>query len=123
MNEPPAPVTRARVTWIFAAWTVALVLGYLVVVAMGSPLPTAADELAAAKAPPTPVSEVVARRNADTIVRVEYPDFVGIEPLVERRTDFGIDRFLIVYSDPDQAAGLRISFTVETGLVEIASFN
>jgi hypothetical protein len=123
MTEAAAPPTRTRVAWIFAAWTVALVLGYLVVVAMGSPLPTTADELAAAKAPLTPVSEVAARESAETIVRLEYPDFVGLEPVIERRTDFGIDRYLIVYSDPDEAAGLRVSITVETGLVEIASFN
>jgi hypothetical protein len=29
----------------------------------------------------------------------------------------------LVYSDPEQAAGLRISITVDSGLVEIASYN
>jgi hypothetical protein len=119
----PPSAARNRIAWIFAVWTVVLILGYLVVVALGSPLPTASEELAAAKTPPTPVSEDVARRSADTIVRLEYPDFVGLEPAVERRTDFGVDRFLVVYSDQDQAAGLRISITVDRGLVEVASYN
>lgn len=125
MTGITAPRTTAgsRLPWIFAAWTVALVLGYLVVITLGSPLPTATDELAAAKAPPTPVTEEVARRSAETIVRLEYPDFAGLQPAVERRTDFGIDRFLVVYSDPAQGAGLRVSITIETGLVEVASSN
>ena len=119
----PPPVVDSRIRWVFVVWTVGLVLGYLVVMTMGSPLPTAADELAAAKAPSTPVTEAIARRSAETIVRLEYPDFAGLQPVVERRTDFGIDRFLVVYSDPAQGAGLRVSITVGTGLVEVASSN
>lgn len=121
-SGPAGPAPR-RLAWIFAIWTVILVLGFGLVAGLGSPLPTAADELAAAKAPATPVTESVARSSAATIVRLEYPDLAAGEPVVERRTDFGIDRFVIVYSNPDRASGLRISITVAAGLVEIASFN
>jgi hypothetical protein len=73
--------------------------------------------------PPTPVTEEIARRSAETIVRLQYPEFVGVTPSINKRNDFDIERWVIVYSDAVQGAGLRISITVEGGKVDVSSFN
>ena len=117
---------RSRLTrpdLLFPLWGIVLIAGFLVVALLGAPLPTTAEQLAEAHAPPTPVTEEVARQSAETIIRLQYPEFVGVTPTVERRTDFGIARFLIIYSDPDELAGVRISIVVGSGRVDVSSFN
>lgn len=125
-TSAPTTTWQARVTRpdvLFPLWGIVLVLGFAVVALLGAPLQTTAQELAAAYAPPTPVTEEVARESAETIIRLEYPEFVGVTPTIERRTDFGIARFLILYSDPEQLSGVRISIVVGTGRVDVSSFN
>jgi hypothetical protein len=108
---------------LFTAWTLVLVAGFAVVILLGAPIQTSDQELAAAKAPATPVSEDTARRSAETIIRLEYPEFVGVTPAVEQRADFGVTRYVLVYSDPEQGAGVRISITIASGKVDVSSFN
>lgn len=107
-----------------AVWAAVLVLGFAVVILLGTPPPTAVDELDAALHPATPVTEVAARASAATIVRLSYPELAGSEPIVRSRTDFGIEHWVIEYVDPDSStpAGVRISITTEQGNVEITSF-
>lgn len=101
-----------------------LVLGFTVVLTLGRPLPTSAEELAAAYHPPVPVSQEAALASAATIVRLEHPGFAGITPTIQRRIDSGIDRWLIAFggSDTEGARGLRVSITVESGRVEVATY-
>jgi hypothetical protein len=127
-TESVAPASSAddrpaRLPVLLAFWTLLLVLGFAVVLTLGAPLPNAEDEVAAAMAPRTPVTEDIARQSAETIVRLQYPEFVGVTPTISRRTDFEIERYVIVYSDPVQGAGLRISITIEAGKVDVSSFN
>ena len=107
---------------VLAAWTLLLVAGYALVFTLGQPLPTLADERAAAYAPATPVDEATALRSADTIVRLEYPDFAQAPRTVQRKEEFGDDRFVIVYSRPERQAAVRISISVESGRVRVSSF-
>jgi hypothetical protein len=95
-----------------------------VVIGLGSPPVTAADELDAAMHPATPVTEEAARASAVTIVRLSYPELVAVEPAVRNRTDFGIEHWVIEYVNPDAPtlAGVRISITTEQGNVEVTSF-
>jgi hypothetical protein len=116
-----ARLTRPDI--LFPLWGAVLIVGIAVVALLGAPLPTTAEQLAEAYSPPTPVTEEVARESAETIIRIEYPEFVGVVPTVERRTDFGIARFLILYSKPDELAGVRISIVVGSGRVDVSSFN
>lgn len=125
---PATPASTAtdrpsRLALLFAIWTLVLVVGFAIVLVLGAPLPNADDEVAAAMSPPTPVTEEIARRSAETIVRLQYPEFVGVTPSVNKRNDFDIERWVIVYSDAVQGAGLRISITVEGGKVDVSSFN
>lgn len=106
-----------------AAWAIALAIGFALVFALGGPLPTHADELEAALHPTPPVTQQVAERSAATIVRIQYPDFVGETPTVERRTDYGIERWLITYSKSGPVlSGVHISVTIASGTVEVAAF-
>jgi hypothetical protein len=106
------------------AWAAVLVLGFAVVIGLGSPPVTAADELDAAMHPATPVTEDAARASAATIVRLSYPELASVEPVVRNRTDFGIEHWVIEYADPEAPTptGVRISITTEQGNVEVTSF-
>lgn len=111
-----------RFPLLIGTWTALLVAGFAVIAVLGGPLADPGAELDAALHPKPPVSEAVALESAATIVRLTYPNLLGGERQVERRTDFGIDRYLVVYTDPKRAAGVRISIVVATGTVEVASF-
>ena len=111
-----------RFPFLMAGWAALLVAGFAAIALLGGPLGDPQLELEAALHPKAPVSEAVAVESAATIVRLSYPNLLGAERRVERRTDFGIERYLVVYTDPKLASGLRISIAVETGRVEVASF-
>ena len=107
---------------VIAAWVTLLVAGFAVGALLGGPLADPQAELDAAMHPKTPVSEAAASDSAAAIVRLSYPNLVGADRKLEHRTDFGIERYLVVYTDAKRAAGVRISIVVATGRVEIASF-
>ena len=111
-----------RPTRVLLAWAVALVAGWAIVFALGGPVRTAADELATAMHPAAPVTEAAARSSAETIVRLEHHELQGLTPTVRHATDFGGDRWVIVYARPDPVAGVRISIDTATGEVHIATF-
>jgi hypothetical protein len=124
MSETAVPVPRApsRLPVVLAVWTVVLVVGFAVVLALGGPVETSADELDAAYHPATPVTEAAARASADTIVRIGYPDFYGVEPDVTLSTSFDIERFVLVYSRPEVLSGVRVSVEVVSGDVQVTTF-
>ncbi|HYN49041.1 MAG TPA: hypothetical protein VER83_09255 [Candidatus Nanopelagicales bacterium] len=109
---------------ITAAWTALLVAGFAVVFLLGAPVPTAAEELEAALRPAPPVSQAAAEATAATIVRLQNPSFEGTERRVTLATDFGVDHWVVEYTDLSGAAprGLRISVVVDSGRVEVNSF-
>jgi hypothetical protein len=111
-----------RLPVVLAVWTVALAIGFWLVVALGGPVVTSTDELDAAFHPATPVSEAAARTSADTIVRISYPDFHGVEPQVVHATDFDIERYVLVYSRPEVLSGVRVSVEVVSGDVQVTTF-
>ena len=105
-------------------WAAVLVAGFAVVFTLGAPVASTADELAAALAPAPPVTQEAAEEAADTIVRLQYSAFRGVTPGVSRATDFGIDHWLVEYTETsgDVPRGLRISIVVDTGHVEVTTF-
>jgi hypothetical protein len=109
---------------IAAAWAALLVAGFAAVIALGAPVATAADDLDAAMHPPTPVTQEIAETSASTIVRLRYPTFTGTTRTVTKATDFGVEHWVVEYSDTKGNAprGLRISIVVGTGHVEINTF-
>ena len=110
-------------SWILiGAWAAILAAGFAVVFVLGAPLPTPAERLDAALHPSPPVSESAARQSAQTIVELQYPDFNGIEPTVERATDYDIDHWVITYSDTESLSGVLISIVVDNGTVEVTAF-
>ena len=115
-------MTSTRLTTLLALWGAAILLGFWAVFALGGPLEDSGAKLAAAYAPGTPVTEQAAREAAAVIVRTEYPGFAGIEPAVDRREQYGISRWVIVYTDKTTSSGVRISITIEAGKVQVASF-
>ncbi len=107
-----------------AAWAALLVAGFAVVFVLGAPVATAEDELQAAMNPPTPVTQDAAEASASTIVRLLYPSFAGTTRSVTKPTDFGVEHWVVEYSDTTGEAprGLRISIVVDSGHVEINTF-
>jgi hypothetical protein len=124
--EPaPAAAPRDRLPLVLAAWTVLLVAGFALVLGFGRPLADPVDELTAAYAPATPVDEARARASAETIVRLQFPEFAGFSPSVERNEGFGevsLPHWVVVYADPGGAAGVRVSITEQQGTVEVSAF-
>jgi len=112
----------SRLPVVLAVWTVVLALGFWLVLALGGPVTTSTDELDAAFRPATPVSEAAARTSADTIVRISYPDFHGVEPKIVHSTDFDIERYVLVYSRPEVLSGVRVSVEVVSGDVQVTTF-
>ena len=106
------------------AWGAILAAGFAVVFVLGAPVASSTDELAAALSPVPPVTQEAAEDSANTIVRLQYPVFVNFPPAVSKATDFGIDHWLVEYTDTtgDVPRGLRISIVVDTGHVEITTF-
>jgi len=113
-----------RFPLVVTAWAALLVAGFAVVVLLGAPVPTAAEELDAALHPTPPVSQAAAETTAATIVRLQHSSFEGTERTVTLATDFGVDHWVVEYTDISGTAprGLRISVVVETGRVEVNSF-
>lgn len=109
---------------IATAWAALLVAGFAIVFLLGAPVPTAADELEAALHPAPPVTQEAAAAAAATIVRLQHPDFETTPPTVTLATDFGVDHWVVEYTDTsgDAPRGLRISVVVDTGRVEVNSF-
>jgi hypothetical protein len=106
------------------AWAAALVAGFAVVFTLGAPVASTADQLQAALNPRPPVTQEAAEDSASTIVRLQHPAFRTFTPTVSKATDFGIDHWLIEYTDTsgDVPRGLRISIVVDTGHVEVTTF-
>ena len=106
------------------AWAALLVVGFAIVFTLGAPVASTADELEAALNPPVPVTEEIATTSAATIVRLQYPTFRDLPATVTRATDFGIDHWVVEYSDTSGPAprGLRVSIVVDTGQVEVTTF-
>jgi hypothetical protein len=113
-----------RIERVLLPWSLALVAGFAIVLALGQPLPTPAQELDAALHPATPVSREVALQSAATVVRFQYQQFERIAPTIERRIDAGVDRWVVSYVDPsvNAASGLNVSVSVEKGIVEVVSY-
>jgi hypothetical protein len=113
-----------RFPLIAAAWAALLVAGFALVLALGSPVANATDELAAAMHPAVPVTQDAAERSAATIVRLQYPSYTSAARATTKATDFGIEHWVVEYSDTSGAAprGLRVSIVVKTGHVEITTF-
>jgi hypothetical protein len=113
-----------RFPLLVIAWTALLVAGFAVVFLLGAPVPTAAEELNAALHPAPPVTQQAAESAAATIVRVQYPTFAGAERTVTKATDFGVEHWVVEYTDSTGSAprGLRISIVVPTGRVEVNSY-
>ncbi len=109
---------------IAAAWTALLVAGFALVIGLGTPVATSTDELNAAMHPAAPVSQAEAETSAATIVRLGYPSFVGASHRTSKATDFGVEHWLVEYTDTVGSAprGVRISIVVRTGHVEVSSY-
>ena len=107
-----------------AAWAALLVAGFAVIFVLGAPVATAVDELNAAMDPSPPVTQEAAETSAATIVRLQYPTFAGTTRTVTKATDFGVEHWVVEYSDTtgDAPRGLRISIVVDTGHVEVNTF-
>ena len=107
-----------------AAWAALLVAGFAVIFVLGAPVATAVDELDSAMNPTPPVTQEVAEASAATIVRLQYPTFAGTTRTVTKATDFGVEHWVVEYSDTtgDAPRGLRISVVVDTGHVEVNTF-
>ena len=105
-------------------WAALLVAGFAVVFTLGAPKASTVDELDAAMHPPTPVTQAAAEASAATIVRLGYPTFSNTAPRTTKATDFGVEHWVVEYSDTSSSTprGLRISVVVDTGHVEVTSF-
>ena len=105
-------------------WAALLVVGFGVVLAFGGPTATATDELAAAMHPAAPVTQEAAEASAATLVRLQFPSFQNATRTVTKPTDFGIEHWVVEYSDTTGPTprGLRVSIVVDTGHVEVTSF-
>lgn len=109
---------------VAAAWTALLIAGFAVVILLGTPVATSSDELASAMRPAVPVTQATAESSAATIVRLQYPTFANTARKITLATDFGIDHWLVEYTDTTGPAprGIRISIVVASGHVEVATF-
>jgi len=107
-----------------AAWAALLVVGFAVILVLGAPVATAVDELDGAMHPATPVTQDAAEASAATIVRLQYPTFAGTTRAVTNAKDFGVEHWVVEYTDTsgDAPRGLRISIVVDTGHVEINTY-
>jgi hypothetical protein len=113
-----------RFPLIAAAWAALLVLGFAVVIALGAPLPNAAQDLQAALHPAAPVDQAAAERAAATIVRLEYPSFTASPHSVTKATDFGVEHWVVEYTDKTSPSprGVRVSIVLATGHTEVSQF-
>jgi hypothetical protein len=114
----------SRFPLLAIAWAALLVAGFAVVLTLGAPVASTAGELDAALHPPAPVTQQAAEASAATIVRLQYPAFRAVTPATRKATDFGIEHWVVEYSDTSGPAprGLRVSIVVDSGKVEVTSF-
>ena len=104
-------------------WAALLALGFVAIFALGRPVLTDQQELDAALHPQPPVSQLAAERSAETIVRLQYGELVDAPRQVLRRSDFGVERWVITYTaDGATLNGVTISVAIESGKVEVASY-
>ena len=113
-----------RFSLLAIAWAALLVVGFAVVFTLGAPVASTEGELDAAMHPPAPVTQEAAEGSAATIVRLQYPAFRAVPPVTRKATDFGIEHWVIEYSDTSGPTprGLRVSIVVDSGKVEATSF-
>ena len=113
-----------RFPFLAAIWAAALAIGFVVVLVLGAPAVSGDDQLESAMHPATPVTQATAESTAATIVHLSYPEFESASRSITLATDFGVDHWVVTYSDLTSATprGLRISFVVKTGKVEISQF-
>ena len=113
-----------RFPLVAAVWAALLVAGFALVVALGTPTATAADELSVAMHPSTPVTQSAAEQSAATIVRLGYPSFASAAHTTTKATDFGVEHWLVEYTDTTGSSprGVRISIVVVTGHVEVSAY-
>ena len=113
-----------RFPLVAVVWAALLVAGFAVVLTLGTPVATSEGELNAAMHPATPVSQAAAETSAATIVRLSYPSFIGTPRTTSKATDFGVEHWLVEYTDTTGSAprGIRISIVVATGHVEVSTF-
>jgi hypothetical protein len=109
---------------VAAVWAALLVAGFALVLALGRPVASPADELKAALHPPTPVTQADAEQSAATVIRLSYPSFTGVPHTTTKATDFGVEHWLVEYVDTSGSGprGVRISIVVATGHVEVSSY-
>ena len=69
-----------RFPMVAVLWAALLVVGFAVVLVLGAPVASTADELEAALHPAPPVSQEAAEASAATIVRLQFPSFRDIAP-------------------------------------------
>jgi hypothetical protein len=113
-----------RFSVIAAAWALLLVAGFALVLVLGAPLASADDQVQAAMHPATPVTQATAEASADTIMRLRYPSFAAAKRSVSLQTDFGVEHWVVAFSDTTTGAprGLRVSIVVASGHVEVSTF-
>jgi hypothetical protein len=114
----------SRFDRIVVTWTALLVVGFAVVLVLGRPLPTAAEQLEAALHPAAPVSREAALQSVATIVRLEHPELGGVGPTIERREESGGDRWIVVVDDSGGgiAQGRRSTITIASGDLSVLSY-
>ena len=104
-------------------WAALLALGFVAIFTLGRPVLTDQQELDAALHPQPPVSQLVAEQSAETIVRLQFDQLVDAPRLVFRKSDFGVDRWVITYTaDGPTLNGVTVSVAIVSGRVEVASF-
>ncbi len=104
-------------------WAALLALGFLAIFTLGRPVLDDQQELEAALHPRPPVSQLAAEQSAETIVRLQFDELVGAPRQVIRKSDFGVDRWVITYTaEGPTLNGVSISIGLESGNVEVASF-
>lgn len=102
-------------------WALVLVIGFAAVIGLGSPITDDRGLLDKAYHPTPPVSEAQAIQSAETIVRIDYPQFANGVRTVTHENDFGDDRYTIVYRIPRQLTGVRIAVSVK-GSVTVGQY-
>jgi len=113
-----------RFSILASAWAALLVLGFALIILLGSPAETAVDELDAAYHPAAPVTQDAAEASAATIARLQYPTFAAAPKKVTKPTDFGVEHWVVEYTDTTGPTprGLRVSIVVDTGHVEVTTY-
>lgn len=104
-------------------WAALLALGFVAIFTLGRPQLNDQQELEAALHPSPPVSQAAAEQSAATIVRLRYGQLVDAPRQILRKSDFGIDRWVITYTAPGSTlSGATISVAIDSGRVEVRAF-